>query len=240
MLRGHEAAPIVVNNTMYIVTPWPNLVYGLDLGKDGAPVKWKYESKPLAASQGVACCDVVNRGMVYADGSIFFNTLDNRTIALDANTGQEKWVTKLGDINKGETMTMAPLVVKDKVLVGNSGGELGVRGWLTALDTATGKIVWRAYSTGPDNEVLIGPRFKPFYASDRGGDLGIHTWPADAWRTGGGSVWGWISYDPAPGITSSVPATTNGPRACSRATSTPGRQSGSIRCRRTISGTTTG
>jgi PQQ-dependent dehydrogenase (methanol/ethanol family) len=159
-------------------------------------VKWKYEPKPLAASQGVACCDVVNRGVVYADGTIFFNTLDNRTIALDATTGRQKWITTLGDINKGETMTMAPLVVKNRVLVGNSGGELGVRGWLTALDTSTGDIAWRAYSTGPDKEVLIGPRFKPFYASDRGADLGVHSWPADAWRTGGGSVWGWISYDP--------------------------------------------
>jgi PQQ-dependent dehydrogenase (methanol/ethanol family) len=144
----------------------------------------------------VACCDVVNRGVTYADGSIFLNTLDNRTIALDASTGKEKWVTKLGDLNKGETITMAPLVVKGKVLVGNSGGEMGVRGWLTALDAQSGKIAWRAYSTGPDKEVLIGPRFKPFYSSDRGTDLGIHTWPPDAWRTGGGAPWGWISYDP--------------------------------------------
>src|ERR1041385_2794868 len=104
VLHGHEAAPIVVNNTMYIVTPWPNIVYALDLAKDGAPVKWKYESKPLSAAQGVACCDVVNRGVVYAEGTIFLNTLDNRTIALDANTGKEKWVTTLGDINKGETI----------------------------------------------------------------------------------------------------------------------------------------
>jgi len=196
VLHGHEAAPIVANNTMYIVTPYPNLVYALDLSKDGAPVKWKYEPKTLAAAQGVACCDVVNRGVSYADATIFLNTLDNRTIALDADTGKEKWVSRLGDLNKGETITMAPLVVKDKVLVGNSGGEMGVRGWLTALDARNGNIAWRAYSTGPDKEVLIGPRFKPFYASDRGTDLGIHTWPADAWRIGGGAVWGWISYDP--------------------------------------------
>jgi PQQ-dependent dehydrogenase (methanol/ethanol family) len=93
-------------------------------------------------------------------------------------------------------MTMAPLVVHDKVLVGNSGGELGVRGWLTALDLATGKEVWRAYSTGPDSEVLIGSRFRPFYKSDSGQDLGVKSWPGDAWKIGGGSVWGWISYDP--------------------------------------------
>jgi PQQ-dependent dehydrogenase (methanol/ethanol family) len=195
-LRGHEAAPLVVNNTMYVVTPFPNVLYALDLTQAGSPVKWKYEPKPLAASQGVACCDVVNRGAVYSDGLIIYNTLDNRTVAVDAITGKEKWVAQLGDINRGETMTMAPLVVKGKVLVGNSGGEMGVRGWLTALDVATGKIAWRAYSTGPDKDVRIGSRFKPFYAGERGGDLGIHTWPGDGWSHGGGTVWGWISYDP--------------------------------------------
>ncbi|HEX3281846.1 MAG TPA: methanol/ethanol family PQQ-dependent dehydrogenase [Pyrinomonadaceae bacterium] len=196
VLRGHEAAPIVANNTMYIVTPYPNIVWALDLTQPGAPVKWKYESKPASASQGVACCDVINRGAVYADGKVFFNTLDDYTIGLDASTGKELWKTQVGDINKGETMTMAPLVVKDKVLVGNSGGEFGVRGWLTALDAASGKIAWRAYHTGPDADVLIGPNFHPFYPQDKGKDLGISTWPADAWRIGGGTTWGWISYDP--------------------------------------------
>jgi PQQ-dependent dehydrogenase (methanol/ethanol family) len=196
MVAGHEAAPLVVNGTMYVVTPWPNVLYALDLAKPGLPVKFAYEPAPLAAAKGVACCDAVNRGAAYADGVLFFNTLDNRTIAVDAATGDERWSVTLGDINRGETMTMAPLVVKDKVLVGNSGGEFGVRGWLTALDRASGQIAWRAYSTGPDEDVLIGPRFKPFYEMDRGGDLGISTWPPDAWQTGGGTVWGWISYDP--------------------------------------------
>ena len=91
---------------------------------------------------------------------------------------------------------MAPVVVKDKVLVGNSGGEMGVRGWLVALDAATGKIAWKAYSTGPDKDVLIGPNFKPYYPAGKGKDLGVSTWPPDQWKIGGGSVWGWISYDP--------------------------------------------
>lgn len=196
VLRGHEAAPLVVNNTMYIVTPYPNILYALDLTQPGATIKWRYEPKPVRASQGVACCDVVNRGAAYADGKIVYNTLDNHTVAVDAETGAEVWKTKLGDINLGESMTMAPLVVKDKVLVGNSGGEFGVRGWLTALNMDDGQIAWRAYSTGPDDEVLIGPNFKPFYEQDRGKDLGMTTWPPDAWRIGGGTVWGWISYDP--------------------------------------------
>lgn len=195
-VRGHEAAPIVVNNTMYVITPWPNVLYALDLTKPGGPLKWKYSPQPLSAAQGVACCDTVNRGVSYFDGKIFLNTLDNQTAAVDANTGKEIWKTRLGDINLGETMTMAPLVVKGVVIVGNSGGELGVRGWLTGLDATSGKILWRAYATGPDRDVLIGPHFKPFYAKQRGKDLGVKTWAGDQWKIGGGSAWSWISYDP--------------------------------------------
>jgi len=195
-LNGHEAPPLVIGDTMYLVTPFPNVLYALDLKEPGGATKWVYRPNPDPAAQGVACCDVVNRGASYADGKVIINTLDNHTIALDAQTGKELWNTKLGDINRGETMTMAPFIVKDKVLVGNSGGEMGVRGWLTALDLQTGKIVWRAYSTGPDADVLIGPGFKPFYRMDQGKDLGVRTWPPEAWKTGGGTVWGWISYDP--------------------------------------------
>jgi len=196
VVRGHEAAPIVVNNTMYVITPYPNYVYALDLTQPGGPVKWKYEPNPVSSAQGVACCDVVNRGLAYSDNKIFFNTLDNQTIALDANTGTEIWKTKVGDINLGESITMAPLVVKGKVLVGNSGGEFGVRGWLTALNAADGKIAWRAYHTGPDADVLIGANFHPYYAQDQGKELGVTSWPSEAWKIGGGTMWGWISYDP--------------------------------------------
>jgi lanthanide-dependent methanol dehydrogenase len=80
--------------------------------------------------------------------------------------------------------------------VGNSGGEFGVRGWLAALNISDGHVVWKAYSTGPDSEVLIGADFKPFYKSDQGKDLGITSWPPEQWKLGGGTVWGWVSYDP--------------------------------------------
>jgi lanthanide-dependent methanol dehydrogenase len=196
VLRGHEAAPAVSGDTMYVITPYPNYLYALDLTRPDAPLKWKFEPNPRPSSQGIACCDYVNRGVAVADGRVFFNTLDAQTVAVDAKTGRELWRVQLGDITKGETMTMSPLVVKGKVLVGNSGGEFGVRGWLTALDAATGKQAWRAYSTGPDSEVLIGPDFKPYYAMDQGKDLGVKSWPTDAWKRGGGAVWGWISYDP--------------------------------------------
>jgi len=195
--HGYEAPPLVVNGTMYLITPFPNDVYALDLTKPGAPTKWVFKPKPIAASQGVACCDVVNRGAVYSNGKIIFNTLDGQTIAVDANSGQQIWRTQLGNIQKGETITMAPLVAGGKVLVGDSGGEMGVRGWIAALDEGSGKVVWKAFNTGPDKDVLIGSRFKPFYASDQGKDLGVKTWPPDAWKIGGATVWGWVSYDPA-------------------------------------------
>ena len=194
--RGLEAAPIVVNNTMYIVTPFPNTVYALDLTKPGAPIKWAFGPNPSPAAKGVACCDWVNRGGVYSDGKFFFNTLDGNTIALNADTGQQIWRTQVADIQLGESLTMAPLVVKDKVIVGNSGGEFGVRGWLKALGTKDGKVVWTAYATGPDKDVLIGPKFHPYYAQYKGTDLGVKSWPPDAWKIGGGGMWGWISYDP--------------------------------------------
>ena len=196
VLRGHEAAPIVVGDTMYVITPWPDMVYALDLSQDGA-IKWVFKPHPDQASQGVACCDVVNRGVAYEDGKIFFNTLDDHTIALDAKTGKQVWNTKVGEINHGETITMAPLVVKNHVLVGVSGGELGVRGWLKSLDTRTGKVQWTAYSTGPDKDVLIGKDFNPPYPEDKGPNLGETSWPNKAaWEIGGGPVWGWITYDP--------------------------------------------
>ena len=193
--NGHEAAPLVVGDTMYVVTPFPNMLYALDL-KNGGTLKWSYDPKASPAAKGVACCDVVNRGAAYWNGRIYYNTLDDHTVAVDAATGKEVWKTKLGEFTNGETMTMAPVVVKNKVLVGNSGGEMGVRGWLTALDADSGRISWRAYSTGPDKDVLIGPNFKPFYASDRGTDLGVKSWPPDQWKIGGGGVWGWISTIP--------------------------------------------
>lgn len=196
VLRGHEGQPLVVDKTMYLVTPYPNVAYALDLTQEARPLKWKYRPENAQAAIGEACCDVVNRGAVYADGRIVYNLLDGHTVAVDAATGRELWRTKMADLDRGETMTMAPLFVKNRIIVGSSGGEMGVRGWIAALDVATGKEVWRGYSAGPDSEVKIGPRFKPYYASDRGKDLGVSSWPMDAYKIGGGAVWGWLSYDP--------------------------------------------
>jgi lanthanide-dependent methanol dehydrogenase len=196
VLRGHEGQPLVVDNTMYLVTPYPNVSYAIDLTVPGYPLKWKFRPENAQAAVGIACCDVVNRGAAYADGKIFYNLLDGHTVAVDAKTGRQLWRTRMGNIKLGETMTMAPIVVKNKVLVGSSGGEMGVRGWIAAVDANTGRELWRAYNLGPDKDIKIGPRFKPYYAHDRGVDLGITSWPGDSWKVGGGAVWGWLSYDP--------------------------------------------
>ena len=196
VLRGHEGQPLVVNNTIYVVAPYPNVSYAIDLTQAGQPLKWKLRPENAQAAAGQACCDVVNRGAAYADGKIFYNLLDGHTVAVDATTGKQLWRTKMADLVRGETMTMAPIVVKGKVLVGSSGGEMGVRGWIAAIDANTGKEVWRGYNTGSDRDVKVGPRFKAFYAQDNGKDIGLTSWPGDTWKQGGGAVWGWLSYDP--------------------------------------------
>jgi lanthanide-dependent methanol dehydrogenase len=195
--HGHEGAPLVVGSTLYIVTPFPNNLIALDLAQPGFPQKWVFQPNPNPEAQGIACCDVVNRGASYADGKIIYNTLDDNTVAVDASTGKLVWKTKIGEIHKGETTTGAAFIVKNTVLVGDAGGELGVRGRLTALDLKSGKVLWRAFNSGPDADALIGPDFKPFYAKDRGKDLGVTTWTPGQWKMGGGTVWGWVSYDPA-------------------------------------------
>jgi PQQ-dependent dehydrogenase (methanol/ethanol family) len=159
-------------------------------------LKWIFEPHPDERAQGIACCDVVNRGASLVDGAIVYATLDGQAVAVDAETGRQRWRTRLGNVGVGETITMAAFAVKHEVIVGNSGGELGVRGWIAALDAKDGHVIWKAYSTGPDRDVLIGADFKPFYPKDRGVDLGVKTWPPDQWKLGGSTVWGWISYDP--------------------------------------------
>ena len=197
VLRGHEGAPLVVGNSMYLVTPYPNVSYALDLKTEGHPLLWKARPENAQAAVGLACCDVVNRGAAFADGRIFYNLLDGHTVAIDATTGAVVWRTKMGDLSKGETITMAPIVVHGKVIVGSSGGEMGVRGWIAALDAASGKQLWRAYNVGPDGDIKAGARFKPFYPQDKGADQGTKSWPGQSWKVGGATVWGWLSYDPA-------------------------------------------
>ena len=154
VLRGHEGGPLIIGNVMYVHTPFPNKVYALDLSNENKII-WKYEPKQDPNVIPVMCCDTVNRGLAYGDGKIFLHQADTTLVALDAKTGQVAWSAKNGDPTKGETGTSAPLVVKDKVLVGISGGEFGVQAHMTAYDIKTGKLAWRGYSEGPDDQILV-------------------------------------------------------------------------------------
>jgi lanthanide-dependent methanol dehydrogenase len=195
VLRGHEGAPLVIGDVMYVHTPFPNIVYALDLNEDGR-ILWKYEPKQDPNVIPVMCCDTVNRGVSYADGKIFLHQADTTLVALNAKDGSVVWSVQTGDPSKGETGTSAPFVMKDKVLVGVSGGEFGVQGWVAAYDLKTGKQAWRGYSMGPDNQTLIDPQKTMSLGKPVGPDSSTKTWQGDQWKIGGGGTWGWYGFDP--------------------------------------------
>ena len=195
VLRGHEGAPLVIGDVMYVHTPFPNIVYALDLNHDGK-ILWKYEPRQDPNVIPVMCCDTVNRGVAYGDGKILLHQADTTLVALDAKTGKVSWSVKTDDPSKGATGTDAPMVVKDKVYVGVSGGEFGVRGWLAAYSLADGKQVWRAYSEGVDKDLLVDPQKTTMLGKPIGENSSLATWQGDQWKIGGGDTWGWYSYDP--------------------------------------------
>ncbi|MEH2497003.1 PQQ-dependent dehydrogenase (methanol/ethanol family) [Bradyrhizobium sp. AZCC 1678] len=196
VLRGHEGGPLIIGNIMYVHTPFPNKVYALDLSQENKIV-WKYEPKQDPNVIPVMCCDTVNRGVAYGDGKIFLHQADTTLVALDAKTGQVAWSVKNGDPGKGATGTSAPLVVKDKVLIGISGGEFGVQCHVTAYDLKSGKQVWRAFSEGPDDQIMVDPVKTTEHGKPIGKDSSVKTWQGDQWKIGGGCTWGWLSYDPS-------------------------------------------
>ena len=197
IVDSHQAAPLVVGDMMYIVTPKPNYVYAIDLARGGV-IEWEFraqlENLELATQR--ACCGAKTRGLAYAEGKIFFNTLDGQVIALDASNGELVWRDGPTDYQISEVRTGAPLVVGQNVIFGVSGGDRGVRGHVTAYDIDTGEVRWRYYNIGPNEDMGIGPRFQPFYADDQIPNPALASWPGDSWRLGGASVWGWFSYDP--------------------------------------------
>jgi lanthanide-dependent methanol dehydrogenase len=195
VLRGHEGGPLVIGDLMYVHAPFPNTVYALNL-KEENKIVWKYEPKQDPNVIPVMCCDTVNRGVSYADGKIFLHRADTTLVALDAKTGKVVWSVKNGDPSKGETGTSAPMIFKDKVIVGISGGEFGVRGSVTAYNMKDGKLVWRGYSMGPDSDTLIDPVKTTHLGKPVGKDSGTNTWQGEQWKIGGGPTWGWYSYDP--------------------------------------------
>ena len=196
-LRGQEGQPLVIGDMMYFESSYPNYVYAINLNNIGRIV-WKFSPVQDKFAPSVACCDLVNRGLAYADGKILATTLDGHLYALEASTGKVLWKAQNADPKRGETLTAAPLVVHDKVIVGVSGGEYGVRGHLDAYNLKTGKHEWRAYSTGPDEEMLVDPEKTIDGATQKpvGKDSSLKTWEGDEWKLGGGTTWGWYTYDP--------------------------------------------
>jgi PQQ-dependent dehydrogenase (methanol/ethanol family) len=199
VLRGHEGGPLVVNGVLYVHTPFPNTVYAID--QNTKSVIWEFTpTQDADVTIPVMCCDTVNRGLAYGDGKIFLQQSDTVLTALDAKTGKRVWSVQNGDPKLGMTNTNAPLVVKDKVLTGIAGGEFGVRGFLAAYNIRTGQLEWKGYSMGPDKDTLISPSkttaWKDGKVQPVGPDSSTSTWKGDQWKIGGGTTWGWYSYDP--------------------------------------------
>jgi PQQ-dependent dehydrogenase (methanol/ethanol family) len=199
VLRGHEGSPLVIGDTMYLHSPFPNKVFAIDLNTN--KIKWKYTPKQDPAVIPQMCCDTVNRGLAYAEGKVFLQQADSTLVAFDANSGKVLWSVVNGDPSVGAVNTNAPHVFKDKVITGISGGEWGVRGYVAAYNINTGDLVWKGYSTGPDDEMLMDPRTTTTWKDGRvqpvGEDSSLQTWKEDLWKIGGGTTWGWYSYDKA-------------------------------------------
>ncbi len=198
VLRGHEGGPLVIGDTLYVHSAFPNKVFAIDL--ETLKIKWKYEPKQDPSVIPVMCCDTVNRGVAFAEGKVFLQQADTNLVALDAKTGKEIWKVKNGDPKVGATNTNAPHVFKDKVITGISGGEFGVQGFVAAYDINTGKQVWKAFSVGPDDQIKVDPDKTMTWTDGKmapvGKDSSIKTWKGDQWKIGGGTTWGWYSYDP--------------------------------------------
>ncbi|HVF16646.1 MAG TPA: PQQ-dependent dehydrogenase, methanol/ethanol family [Steroidobacteraceae bacterium] len=187
--RGQEATPVVVDGTMYVTSAWSK-VFALDArsGKE----KWRFDPQVAGAKAIDACCDVVNRGVAVWGNKVFFGTLDGRLIALDMATGKPAWSVQTTDPSKRYTITGAPRVINGKVIIGNGGGEMGVRGFVTAYDTETGKQVWRFYTVPGDPS-------QPFEQPEL--EMAAKTWSGQWWKYGGGgTVWDAMAYDPELGL----------------------------------------
>ena len=201
VLRGHEGGPLVLpssatgldHDTLYIHAAFPNNVFAINL--DTLEIVWEYvPQQDWDEVVPVMCCDVVNRGLGYADGKILLQQADTNLVAINAKTGKKIWSVKNGDPRKGETNTNAPHVIKDKVITGMSGAEFGVRCWLAAYNLKDGKLAWKAYSMGPDEDILFDKNTTSL-GKKVGKNSSLKTWEGDQWKQGGGSTWGWWPYD---------------------------------------------
>ena len=202
VLGGHEGSPLVIGNTMYLHSAFPNKVFPVDLATQ--EIKWRFEPKQDSAVIAQMCCDTINRGLAYAQGKVFLQQADSTLVALSADTGKIVWSVKNGDAKLGAVNTNAPHIFGDKVITGISGGEWGVRGYISAYALSDGKLIWRGYSVGPDSEMLIDPAVTTTWSDGQvmpvGKDSSLKTWKADQWKIGGGTTWGWYSWDKASNL----------------------------------------
>ena len=176
-LRSNEATPLVIGDTMYLASSWgPRFVYALDAVT--GEQKWLYKSNIPESVGRFACCDVASRGVAYADDRIFVGQLDGTLVALEAKTGKPIWKVTVVENKTGASITSPPLIVGDKVISGFAGGEYGARGYLSAYDAASGKLLWRT-------NTVPGP-----------GERGNDSWKGDSWKHGGAAPWLVGSYDP--------------------------------------------
>ena len=197
---SHEASPLVVGDTMYIASPKPNYVYALDLTKQGY-IKWEFRpTMDVELADAQTCCGSQTRGLYYAENKIFYATLDGQVIALDANSGEQLWHNVGTRIEDGEGMAGNGLIVGDLFIVGNEGGERGARGKIHAYNINTGKLAWLYYNMGPNNETGVGDKWKPFYEDDKMDNPTSDSWYLDSWKNGGGTNWGYYTWDPESNI----------------------------------------
>ncbi|MEX2524834.1 MAG: PQQ-dependent dehydrogenase, methanol/ethanol family [Gammaproteobacteria bacterium] len=229
-LQGHEGGPLVLpssatglpHDTLYIHSSFPNDVFAINL--DNLQIVWAHEPQQNEEETvPVMCCDIVNRGLGYGDGKIFLQQADTLLKALDAKTGRVAWTAENGreigyGPKAGNTATNAPHVVKDKVFTGCSGAEFGVRCWIAAYNIKDGSLAWRAFSAGPDEDILFDPKKTMSMGKPVGKNSSLRTWCAegdwgmkelranseearlcdktsDQWKQGGGSTWGWWAAD---------------------------------------------
>ena len=199
VLRGHEGSPLVVDGIMYLHSPFPNKVFAVEL--DTQKILWKYEPKQDSAVIAQMCCDTVNRGVAYAENKVILQQADSTLVALNAKTGKPVWSVKNGDPKLGAVNTNAPHIFKDKVITGISGGEWGVRGFIAAYNLSDGKLAWKGFSVGPDSDMLMDPKSSMTWTDGKmapvGDNSSTKTWQGDQWKIGGGTTWGWYSYDKA-------------------------------------------
>jgi PQQ-dependent dehydrogenase (methanol/ethanol family) len=207
VLDQWEATPLVIGDTMYVVSPVnqsegtgqsPNTMLAIDLNT--GTIIWEFRPDVDREAGLTACCGAQTRGLNYAEGKIFYNTADGQVFALDAETGEALWRSIGADTTIREHTMGNSIVIGDLFIIGNEGGEWGVRGKVSAFDIEDGQTQWVMYNMGPNNEVGIGPRFQPFYADDQIPNPALDSWFGDSWRRGGGTVWGYFTYDPDANI----------------------------------------